>query len=254
MRNNCVDRWRPEKTSADCAALEGTTEYPHFDRTAFKVDRTYVTLGPDGKSANFKFTPDEQALKCTVAADAFAPIDNAWGRQGWTVGTLKALSVAELKAALAMAHAHGMKPKKTAERQAVQVNCSAVMLAKCVVYQTCLGGCRLVQRSSRQEQGLEYVEVAITMAVEDCFWIDVGHERALRKIRMNSAPGRECLRSEMPESYHVLSAAELRSTPMATVDDGACPRHQGEVGEAAEVKLLCFVSSLATKTCASLGQ
>ena len=78
-------------------ALEGTAEYPHFDRTAFKVDRTYATLGPDGKSANFKFTPDEQALKCTVAADAFAPIDNAWGRQGWTVGTLKALSVAELK-------------------------------------------------------------------------------------------------------------------------------------------------------------
>ncbi len=99
-------------------ALEGTAEYPHFDRTAFKVDRTYATLGPDGKSANFKFTPDEQALKCTVAADAFAPIDNAWGRQGWTVGTLKALSVPELKAALAMAHAHGRKEKKARGRKA----------------------------------------------------------------------------------------------------------------------------------------
>jgi len=98
-------------------ALEGTTEYPHFDRIAFKVDRTYATLASDGKSANFKFTPDQQALKCTVAPDAFARIDNAWGRQGWTIGTLKALSVAELKAALAMAHAHGIKPNKPAKRR-----------------------------------------------------------------------------------------------------------------------------------------
>jgi len=93
-------------------ALAGTTTYPHAARTAFKVDRIYATLAPDGKSAHFKFTPDEQALKCTVAADAFAPVDNAWGRQGWTVGTLKALSVAELRAALTMAHAHGIKVKK----------------------------------------------------------------------------------------------------------------------------------------------
>ncbi len=92
-------------------SLPGTFEYPHFDRAAFKVDRTYATLAPDGKSANFRFTPDEQALKCTVAGDAFTPIANAWGRQGWTVGTLKTLSVAELKAALEMAWRHAVKEK-----------------------------------------------------------------------------------------------------------------------------------------------
>ena len=69
-------------------ALDGTSAAPHFDRTAFKVARTYVTLAADGKTANFKFTPDEQALKCTVAADAFAPVPNAWGKQGWTTATL----------------------------------------------------------------------------------------------------------------------------------------------------------------------
>jgi len=98
-------------------ALEGTTEYPHFDRIAFKADRTYVTLAADGKSANFKFTPDQQALKCEVARDAFAAIPNGWGRQGWTVATLSALSIAELKAALATAHANGTKLKKTAKRR-----------------------------------------------------------------------------------------------------------------------------------------
>jgi hypothetical protein len=97
-------------------ALEGTTSAPHFDRTAFKVDRIYATLAPDKKTANFKFTPDEQELKCVVAPDAFQVIPNAWGRQGWTTGTLKALSVAELKAALEMAWRHAVKKPKTNKR------------------------------------------------------------------------------------------------------------------------------------------
>jgi hypothetical protein len=64
-------------------SLEGTTEAPHFDRAAFKAVRIYVTIAADGRTANFKFTPDEQALKCAVAPDAFAAIANAWaGRAG----------------------------------------------------------------------------------------------------------------------------------------------------------------------------
>jgi hypothetical protein len=97
-------------------SLEGTTEAPHFDRAAFKAVRIYVTLAADGKTASFKFTPDEQALKCAVAPDAFAAIANAWGRQGWTTATLSKLSVAELRAALEMAHAHGAA-KKTPKRR-----------------------------------------------------------------------------------------------------------------------------------------
>jgi hypothetical protein len=48
-------------------SLEGTTEAPHFDRTAFKVRRIYATLAADARTANLMLTPDEQALKCTVA-------------------------------------------------------------------------------------------------------------------------------------------------------------------------------------------
>lgn len=96
-------------------ALEGTSEAPHFDRAAFRAARIYVTLAADGGTANFKFTPDEQELKCTVAGDAFAPVPNAWGKQGWTTATLARLSVAELKAALAMAWAHAA-PKKSSKK------------------------------------------------------------------------------------------------------------------------------------------
>jgi hypothetical protein len=97
-------------------ALEGTTEAPHFDRAAFKVARTYVTLAADGKTANFKFTRDEQEFKCMVAPDAFAAIPNGWGRQGWTTATLSKLKVAELKAALEMAYQHALPMKKKKRR------------------------------------------------------------------------------------------------------------------------------------------
>src|SRR5271157_5542227 len=71
-------------------SFDGAAEYPHFDRRAFKARVTFATLAPDELTANIKFSPDEQALKCTVASDAFIALDNAWGRQGWTRGTLAA--------------------------------------------------------------------------------------------------------------------------------------------------------------------
>ena len=97
-------------------ALEGTTEAPHFDRAAFKVARIYVTLAPDSKTANFKFTPDEQELKCMLAPDAFAAIPNAWGKQGWTTATLSKLTAADLKSALETAYAHAVAKKKPSRR------------------------------------------------------------------------------------------------------------------------------------------
>lgn len=94
-------------------ALPDVVDYPHFDRRAFKARVTFVTLAADGLTANFKFAPDEQALKCAVAPDAFAPLANAWGRRGWTCATLAALSERELSAALDTAWRHAApKPKK----------------------------------------------------------------------------------------------------------------------------------------------
>jgi hypothetical protein len=89
-------------------ALPETTEAPHFDRTAFKVHRIFATLDGEGRTANFKFTPDEQEFKCQLAPDVFAPLDNAWGKQGWTAASLSAASADEIRAALEMAHAHAV--------------------------------------------------------------------------------------------------------------------------------------------------
>ena len=97
-------------------ALEGTTEAPHFDRVAFKAARTYVTLGPDRREANFYFTPDQQQFKCMMAPEAFSPIPNKWGEQGWTTASLSKLSAAELKAALEMAWTNAQANKRKPRR------------------------------------------------------------------------------------------------------------------------------------------
>ena len=94
-------------------ALSGTSEAPHFDRTAFRVDRIFATLDATGRTANFKFTPDEQEFKCQLAPEVFEPLDNAWGRQGWTTARLAAATEDDLRAALEMAYAHAVgKPKR----------------------------------------------------------------------------------------------------------------------------------------------
>ena len=81
-------------------SLEGTIEAPHFDRTAFRTKRIYVTLAADEKTANFMFTPEQQEFKCMMAPGAFAPVPNAWGKRGATTATLSKLTIAELKDAL----------------------------------------------------------------------------------------------------------------------------------------------------------
>lgn len=94
-------------------ALPGTTEHAHFERAAFKVDRIYVTLADDGLTANVRFTPDEQEFKCQLAPDVFAPLDNAWGLQGWTRLDLGAATTGDLQLALVTAHSHAVgKPKR----------------------------------------------------------------------------------------------------------------------------------------------
>ncbi|MEZ5926389.1 MAG: MmcQ/YjbR family DNA-binding protein [Hyphomicrobiaceae bacterium] len=94
-------------------AIDGASEAPHFDRTAFRIDRIFATLPRDGQTANLKFAQDEQELKCLTAPAAFSPVPNAWGRQGWTTVVFSRLSTHELREALEMAAAHAVgKPRR----------------------------------------------------------------------------------------------------------------------------------------------
>ena len=52
-----------------------------------------------------------------VAADAFAPVPNAWGKQGWTTATLANLTDKESKSALEMAWQHAQPKSKPGARK-----------------------------------------------------------------------------------------------------------------------------------------
>ncbi|WP_315811933.1 MmcQ/YjbR family DNA-binding protein [Bradyrhizobium sp. SZCCHNR2028] len=69
-------------------SLAGTTEAPHFDRTAFKLHRTFATLAADGASANVLLTPDEQEHYAGLLPGVFRRVPNKWGDQGWTTVSL----------------------------------------------------------------------------------------------------------------------------------------------------------------------
>jgi hypothetical protein len=90
-------------------ALAGTSEAPHFDRAAFKARVTYATLAADERSANLKFTPDQQTFKSMLAPQAFSALPNRWGERGWTQALLSELSEAELTAAVEMAWTNALQ-------------------------------------------------------------------------------------------------------------------------------------------------
>src|SRR6516165_3089318 len=92
-------------------SLAGTAEAPHFDRTAFRAKRIYVTLAPDEKTAKFMFNPDEQEFKCMMGPEAFAPVPNACGKRGATTAILSKLTTAELGDALRTAWSRAVSKK-----------------------------------------------------------------------------------------------------------------------------------------------
>lgn len=94
---------------AQVLALEGVTEAPHVDRTAFRVRRIFASLAPDGLSANLKLTPEDQAFHQMMAPEAFRPLANKWGAQGWTEVRLGSIDAEGLATALAAAHAFGSR-------------------------------------------------------------------------------------------------------------------------------------------------
>jgi hypothetical protein len=101
--------------------LDGTSEAPHFERTAFKVARIYATLAADGRSINLGLKPDEQEFKCMAAPDIFTPVPGGWGRQGWTTVSLAKIGVAELKQSLEMAWRHALPKSRVTKTQATKV-------------------------------------------------------------------------------------------------------------------------------------
>ncbi|WP_055148531.1 MmcQ/YjbR family DNA-binding protein [Jiulongibacter sediminis] len=67
-----------------CLSLENVIEKPHFDRTAFRSKRIFLTHIPETYHINVKLTPKDQDLFSLPNKSVIYPVTNKWGLQGWT--------------------------------------------------------------------------------------------------------------------------------------------------------------------------
>ena len=82
--------------------LPEATEGEHFGVADFRVaNKIFATLAYKTKGYGvLLLTPDQQEGMLTDAPEIFAPVPNAWGRQGATLVKLSAVKPDILKAAL----------------------------------------------------------------------------------------------------------------------------------------------------------
>lgn len=80
----------PEQFTQLALSFAGTVAAPHFDRTAFKVQkrRIFATLHAESNTANMKLSPADQSVFAMIDTTAIYPVNNKWGAQGWTTFNL----------------------------------------------------------------------------------------------------------------------------------------------------------------------
>lgn len=85
-------------------SLPETEASSHFDTPDFRVaGKIFATAGRIDGKAVLKLTPDQQQLLCEAEPSMFNPIENAWGRKGWTNLVLAKADMKTAKSALWMA-------------------------------------------------------------------------------------------------------------------------------------------------------
>ena len=95
----------PAEAKTIALSFDGTDEKPHFERTAFTVNKKiFATISIKDKTLNVRFTPQIQFIFCPPQSDVIFPIPNAWGKQGWTTINLNKANKKLVRSALEEAY------------------------------------------------------------------------------------------------------------------------------------------------------
>ncbi|HMR84536.1 MAG TPA: MmcQ/YjbR family DNA-binding protein [Niabella sp.] len=63
-----------------------TTEEPHFEKTSFRVKKKiFATYDDKNKRACIKLSEVDQDVFSSFDKTIIYPVDNKWGKQGWTL-------------------------------------------------------------------------------------------------------------------------------------------------------------------------
>lgn len=66
--------------------FDNIEEQPHFHRKAFRVKgkTIFATLDEAEQTANLKLSEADQSVFCLIDKQNIYPVQNAWGKKGWT--------------------------------------------------------------------------------------------------------------------------------------------------------------------------
>lgn len=93
-----------------------TTEEPHFEKTSFRVKKKiFATYDNAKKRACIKLSEVDQDIFSASGNSIIFPVDNKWGKQGWTLIEMTKVRKELFVAALTTAYCE-VAPKKLADQ------------------------------------------------------------------------------------------------------------------------------------------
>jgi predicted DNA-binding protein (MmcQ/YjbR family) len=96
-------------------AFPEATEEPHFEKSSFRIKKKIFASYDDvNKRACIKLSEIDQDVFSSVDKTIIFPVDNKWGKQGWTFIDMKKVKKDLLIHALTTAYCE-VAPKKLAE-------------------------------------------------------------------------------------------------------------------------------------------
>ena len=95
-------------------SFPGTVERPHFEKTSFRVkNKIFATLSKETHLAVVKLSEIDQSVFCSFDKTIIYPVNNKWGKQGWTFINLKKVRKNMLNDALTTAYNEVIKTKRS---------------------------------------------------------------------------------------------------------------------------------------------
>ncbi|MCR6640767.1 MAG: MmcQ/YjbR family DNA-binding protein [Sporocytophaga sp.] len=86
-------------------SLPEVTEEPHFEKISFRVKKKiFATFDEKNKRAIIKLSEIDQDLFSSAAKTIIYPVDNKWGKQGWTIIEMKSVDQKLFDEALVVAY------------------------------------------------------------------------------------------------------------------------------------------------------
>lgn len=92
-----------------------TTEEPHFEKISFRVrSKIFATYDDKLQRAAIKLSETDQNVFSLIDKTIIHPVDNKWGKQGWTIIEMKRVPKKLFTDALTTAYCE-VAPEKLAE-------------------------------------------------------------------------------------------------------------------------------------------